>query len=158
MNAIEVVRRRGAPPRPVIDRVLSKIVSSDVPFKGSPCWVFTGSRSPVGYGQIGVGSRSDGTATKAAAHRVTYEAFVGPIPEGLELDHLCSVRSCCNPDHLEPVTHAENVRRGRGRLINGAKTHCKRGHPFDERNTERRKDGGRECLACRVIRNRGLNG
>jgi hypothetical protein len=73
----------------------------------TPCWIWQLSVTRAGYGSIG-GSR-EGTKL---AHRVYYEQAHGPVPEGLELDHLCRVPVCCNPDHLEAVTHAENVRRG----------------------------------------------
>lgn len=68
------------------------------------CWIWTGATS-VGYGRIRVDGRLD------MAHRVSYQLFVGQIPEGLDLDHLCMNRRCCNPSHLEPVTRAENMRR-----------------------------------------------
>jgi hypothetical protein len=73
------------------------------------CWEWTGSLMTDGYGQKCHGGRY------VAAHRLVYEALVGPVPEGLELDHLCGNPSCVNPDHLEPVTHQENMRRGRNR-------------------------------------------
>lgn len=69
------------------------------------CWEWTGLKNVRGYGRINV------AGTMQLAHRATYSALRGPIPEGLELDHLCRNPSCVNPDHLEPVTHAENVRR-----------------------------------------------
>lgn len=84
---------------------LSRYEVQDQGYK-TPCWIWTGSRSPDGYGRHG------GTY----AHTLLYEAHVGPVPEGQELDHLCRVPACCNPDHLEPVTHAENVRRAIGKL------------------------------------------
>lgn len=76
--------------------------------KGDPssCWIWTGKKGSKGYGLAHV----DG-GRQAQAHRVAYELLVGPIPDGLEIDHTCNVRPCVNPDHLEPVTHAENVRR-----------------------------------------------
>src|SRR5688500_4996363 len=74
--------------------------------KTSTCWLWTGARHPLGYGHVRYGNRT------SAAHRVAWELINGPIPEGLTLDHLCRVPACVRPDHLEPVTHRENVRRG----------------------------------------------
>lgn len=75
------------------------------------CWTWTGSVLPSGYGKISTGPLAAQSGT--TAHRAVYEAFVGPIPEGLHLDHLCRNRLCVRPDHLEPVTQAENNRRAR---------------------------------------------
>jgi hypothetical protein len=99
-------------------------------------------KGPRQYGQYGqVGHK--------AAHRVVYEALVGPVPEGLELDHLCKESRCVNPAHLEPVTHAENVRRGRGwGGQNARKTHCPSGHPYEGDNLILQKRGGRLCRTC----------
>lgn len=80
---------------------------------GDDCWLFQGCTVRGGYGQIRVGNRPN--MRSVYAHRVVYEEMRGPIPEGLELDHLCFTPACVNPDHLEPVTHAENSRRRRGR-------------------------------------------
>jgi hypothetical protein len=85
------------------------------------------------------------------AHRFAYELLVGPIPEGLELDHLCRNHACVNPAHLEPVIHVENIRRGdtdaQGRC-NRDKTHCPAGHPLDEANTYHNPHGWRACRTC----------
>ena len=83
------------------------------------------------------------------AHRIVYELIKGKIPEGLFIDHLCRVRNCVNPDHLEPVTHEENIRRGIGGVnaINRAKTHCLKGHPLSGENMQMR-NGARVCLTC----------
>lgn len=107
-----------------------------------PCWEWRGSRIGRGYGQV---SRR---WLGRLAHRVSYELFVGPIPEDLEIDHLCSNPPCANPDHLEAVTQLENYLRSNAVTIqNAAKTHCSKGHPFDEQNTIR--DGkSRTCRTC----------
>lgn len=95
------------------------------------CWIWTGGKQSMGYGWVYIPKLG-----MRLAHRFTYATLIGPIPEGLELDHLCRVPTCVNPEHLEPVTHRENVLRGQSpTAIHAAKTHCKRGHPFDERNT-----------------------
>lgn len=123
---------------------------------GDDCWIYTGSINPQwGYGRIKIDGR------QVPAHRVAYELAVGPIPAGMDLDHLCHTRDlscpggpdcphrkCVNPSHLEPTTGRENRLRGRSIMaVNAAKTHCKRGHPFDEANTYYSKRG-RICRAC----------
>jgi len=114
--------------------------------KTPTCWLWTGAVNGNGYGNFNESGRYVG------AHRVAYELVIGPIPADLTLDHLCRVRLCVNPSHLEPVTNGDNVRRGMSvPALNARKTHCKRGHPFDARNTYRRPDGSRQCRACRRI-------
>jgi len=111
------------------------------------CWPWQG---PLrnGYGYIHL-SRDK----KVAAHRWTYELFVGPIPEGLTLDHLCRNRSCVKPTHLEPVTNRVNILRGESLSARRARqTHCKRGHPFTAENTTTDAKGRRICRACRKER------
>ena len=115
-----------------------------------PCWLWTAATN-YGYGVIGLGRRQDGIAL---AHRLLYEHMVGPIPEGLCLDHLCRVRACVNPAHMEVVTLAENKRRGEsGPAQNARKTHCPQGHPYDEANTYR-YNGWRQCRTCCLDRRR----
>jgi HNH endonuclease len=113
------------------------------------CWMWTGAQDRHGYGQISRGGRGEG---HISAHRAVYEALVGPIPEGFDLDHLCRVPLCVNPTHLEPVTRGENTRRGLlfATLEDKAnkRTHCKRGHEFTEANTYRRPKGS--CKICRL--------
>ena len=110
------------------------------------CWVWQGPVSRDGYGIISYNSKPNLT------HRVSYIVNKGPIPEGLELDHLCRNRRCCNPDHLDPVSHKENVRRGKTGEVNShrqrSKTECKHGHPFDAKNTYYRSRGSRGCRTC----------
>ena len=124
------------------------------PEPNSGCWLWTGACSRNGYARLG----------QAYAHRLIYEAEKGPIPAGLDIDHLCSVRCCVNPDHLEAVTRSENLRRRKRlnlRIVQPAnrqltyRNYCKRGHEMTEANTYSRKDrwGERECLACRNLRN-----
>ena len=111
--------------------------------KSGDCWVWTAGKSRDGYGNF----KRDGKDLKA--HRVAYELVRGSIPTGLDLDHLCRVRACVNPDHLEPVTRRENIMRGAGYTAEQArKTACKRGHEFTAENTYAWR-GGRICRTCR---------
>lgn len=112
----------------------------------SGCWIYMGSLNKLGYGRMSIGSRTDGTQRKAASvHRIAYELLRGPIPPGLDIDHLCRVRCCVNPDHLEPVSERVNIIRGQSpSAINAAKTECPRcGGPYRGRNR-----GGRVCPKC----------
>lgn len=115
-------------------------------WRGTVCWVWTASRTPGGYGQIRVAGKL------VTAHRWAYENAKGPIPAGLQTDHLCRTRACVNPDHLEGVTQQENIRRGLAGKYQSARTHCPQGHPYDAENTHLYQ-GRRYCLACRKIRN-----
>lgn len=125
--------------------------------KTAGCWFWRGAIHKLGYGQCVIGSRRVvGERTCAMAHRVAYELCVGPIPDGLEIDHLCRVRNCVNPAHLETVTRAENNRRA-GLVI----THCPRGHEYTPENT-RVRACGRCCRTCermlaRVRKDRALS-
>ncbi len=110
------------------------------------CWEWT-DRKAGGYGYIYTG----GQPTNARAHRVAYELLVGPIPDGLVLDHLCRNPGCVNPEHLEAVTQRENTLRGEGVTAREARqTHCKRGHEFTDDNTYRRPSNPswRICRTC----------
>jgi hypothetical protein len=105
------------------------------------CWIWTAAIHPRGgYGQVKDLSRGRMTY----AHRVVYEAVNGSIPDGLEIDHLCNLRACVNPEHLEAVTHAENVRRAVER-----RTTCLSGkHPWPEFASPTGVGGTRRCLGC----------
>jgi len=118
--------------------------------KTATCWLWRGSLDRLGYGMVKVNGRS------RAAHRVAWEFSRGPIPAGLTLDHLCRVRNCVNPNHLEPVTLRENILRGTGVAANHARqTTCIHGHPLTAGNSYSRP-GRRErrCRACDAIASR----
>lgn len=130
-----------------LDRIMARVVVTD-----AGCWQWTGPTTHNGYARVSVDGRN------AMVHRVTYEHHVGPIPDGLDLDHLCRNRTCCNPDHLEPVTRRENLLRGDTvNARHATATHCKHGHAFTIENTMivTRPDGSirqRRCRACRRLR------
>jgi hypothetical protein len=129
------------------ERIASKIDGNQ------SCWIWTAARTGLGYGCVYWNGR------QAMAHRVVYEVMVGAIPDGMELDHLCRNPPCVNPDHLEPVTHGENMRRGliqqRSAEARLAKTHCPHGHLYDYENTYHfitsSGQSGRGCRICRRI-------
>jgi hypothetical protein len=140
MSSSRVVVNFGDPRLP--DRFWSKV--APCPMTG--CWLWTGSISKGGYAFFGMKD------TVCYAHRVSYQSLVGVIPAKFHIDHLCRVRCCVNPAHLEPVTHAENLRRGDN--VQSKKTHCPKGHPYSGDNLIMRKfpDGvvgvNRLCRAC----------
>jgi hypothetical protein len=110
------------------------------------CWEWAGSRNKDGYGKFSVRDAF------AQPHRVAYEMFIGPIPDGLEIDHTCNNPPCCNPHHLKATTRLENWERsGNFTAANARKTHCKNGHVFDEANTRVRVGrNGRQQRICRA--------
>lgn len=158
-------RERKAGRLPLLPVVPHKVLFWSKVDKNGPdgCWIWNGERKPAGYGHFGRNQTG-----RKMAHRHAYELLVGLIPPGLELDHLCRVTCCVNPEHLEPVTPAENrrreaealrplgVRRRRGWGPDRRKpepiTECRRnGHPFTPENTDLRANGKRRCRACRRV-------
>lgn len=112
------------------------------------CWVWTGPMDPYGYGKFFRVEPLKGR-TRLPAHRASYEYLVGPIPDGLVLDHLCRNHPCVNPEHLEPVTDRENILRGKSLAAKNARvTHCPKGHPYAGDNLKITKTGRRRCITC----------
>lgn len=140
---------------PLLERLMARVSQHETPSAHrpdlGPCWLWQGPTDRHGYGIFH--HRAPGTKF---AHRLMYEVLTGPIPDGLVVDHLCRITACCNPAHLEPVTQAENIRRGRApealRQLAAERTHCPNGHPYeagDFRINERGpKKGRRRCLIC----------
>lgn len=132
-------------PKPTIDSITSRFLSK-IAIVGD-CWVWCGGKYPNGYGRFAWSHNS------VLAHIASYTLLVGEIPPGMEIDHTCKNVICVSPDHLEPVTSQENVRRSDspcGR--NARKTHCHRGHEFTNDNTYWIRGRRRDCLACRRLR------
>ena len=118
--------------------------------KTDECWLWTGPQRN-GYGSFTSGG------VRRYAHRYSFERIYGTIPRRLELDHLCRKTLCVNPEHLEAVSHVENVRRGLAGKVNNPstqKTHCPHGHPYDLINTIFTNKGERVCRTCTVAKRR----
>lgn len=129
-----------APPKSAILRRFLGKVRKD----SRGCWLWTGATQSRGYGSFGIGA-----GRTALAHRVSFELHRGPIPAGLTIDHLCRVRRCVRPSHLEAVSMRVNLRRGFGiPAMNARKTHCLRGHPLSGTNLITRRGGRRQCRTC----------
>lgn len=123
---------------PLADRFWAKVSKTDT------CWLWTAAKTGQGYGHIKVDGRM------RPAHRVSYELAIGPIPEGMDLDHLCRTPLCVRPDHLEPVTRRTNVLRGVGYCAQQArKEECVNGHAFTAANTYIWR-GHRTCRKCNI--------
>lgn len=139
---------RGPTPTPLAERLWRRVQ------RGGPndCWLWLGADNGNGYGVIGLGGRNRG---QGYVHRVAWELERGPIPNDLEIDHLCRTRNCVNVRHMALVTHRENNLRGMTMSgIAARKTHCPAGHPYDETNTYHPPGAptNRMCRACLKIR------
>lgn len=128
---------RGPQRRPAAERFWPKVVKTET------CWNWTGARQAGGYGRFGAAP-----GRLVLAHRWSYEALVGPIPDDMTLDHLCRFTSCVNPAHLEVVSRETNALRG---SRNATKTHCDHGHEFTPENTyvPPSRPNIRDCRTCR---------
>lgn len=150
----EQMRRSGQLPAPLTHR---ERFAMGYRILEDGCWRWMRTLGHNGYGQFGMNRRH------VYAHRAAYMLFIGPIPAGMQVDHICHTidlsckagdeclhRRCVNPDHLELVTPRENQLRGHGTFaaINSVKTHCPAGHPYDEKNTHYNYDGSRTCRKC----------
>ena len=133
----------------ILDRFFKKI-SVDW---NTGCWEWTAGTSR-GYGTFWTGASAADRNKFVGAHVFSYEYFTGkPVPKGMELDHLCRVPHCINPDHLEPVTHRINMLRGDGPpAANAVKTHCPNGHPLSGDNIYKISRGDRVCKICNKAR------
>lgn len=119
-------------------RFLNKVIKTD------HCWLWSAKKEKAGYGRFAIRER------EFAAHRVSYQLFVGDIPNGLTIDHQCNNPSCVRPSHLKPMTMRDNLLRGNTfQAENAKKTHCMRGHLFSKENTYISPNGNRSCKKCR---------
>ena len=140
------VGKYGPSPVNVVERILHKTVYDH------GCWLFTGAKSQKGYGVVSRPPTIDGAKQSILAHRIIFEDEHGPIADGLELDHLCRNTMCCNPLHLEAVTHLENMARSSTSAARkrraALQTHCKHGHELSGANLGINSAGNRYCRYC----------
>jgi len=125
--------------RTAFNRAKKRLDKYSMPEPNSGCVLWIGAIMKNGYGVSSFDSKS------VLAHRLAYQIHIGSIPEGLQIDHTCRVRCCVNPYHLEPVTCAENLRRGVGQLPHEL---CRRGHPLTPENLKWKSNGKRHCKIC----------
>lgn len=141
LKPLRHMRKKGTPPEIVYDEVECK-----VPGLVGPCRIWRYHKDDDEYGIVSFNGKS------VKVHRYVWERDVGPIPEGMMIDHRCRVRSCCNSNHHRVVTQQVNATENVANhswQINAAKTRCKRGHPFSKANTYVSKNGSRQCRACK---------
>lgn len=143
----EAPPRRGAGLQPMSGKMMKekeRFMNLVIPIPESGCWIWAGAINWKGYGRFWLSGKLK------SAHRISYEWFIGEIPKGLQIDHLCRVRCCVNPNHLEPVTPQINSSRGNVGAYWANKTHCPHGHLYSKDNTYR-NNGKRFCRTCRKI-------
>lgn len=132
--------------RPVEERFWEKVDAT------GDCWEWTGAKTPTGYGTF-FPTRS----TPMRAYRFVWELLIGPIPEGMQIDHMCLNTRCVNPLHLRLATPRDNALRGHSRpALNARKTHCNEGHPLSGDNLRIYRNG-RVCVACERRRNLAIS-
>ena len=139
--------------RKILQQIFSKIkISTELFYNNSPCWEWTAYRDKDGYGKLRDGKN------QRPAHRLIFSYFVEQIPSHLHCDHLCQVKHCVNPCHMEPVTPKINIyRSANAASLNVQKTHCLRGHPFNETNTRLSPDKRhRICRKCEYEKTKRL--
>lgn len=131
----------------MFDWTFERRIMSHIQIDSSGCWEWIGSKTKNGYGQIRIAGKL------ISAHRYAYEEINGVIPLGLDLDHLCRNRACINPNHLEPVTRSENLKRAVGMgAYQKTKTGCPSGHPYAGANLYLHPSGRRVCKRCSANR------
>jgi hypothetical protein len=132
------------------DTLMQRFNEKWIPVPESGCWLWTGALGGDGYGAI----YSDRDRKKIKAHQAAYELYKGELTPGLNIDHLCRVHCCVNPNHLEEVTHVENMRRGIVWDFNKKKTHCPKGHEYSGNNLYITTRGHRACKTCMRLKGR----
>lgn len=142
--------KRGGQFRPLMDKLMEKIEVDP----SSGCWIWKGALNNNGYGILYI-KLPDGRRAPRLAHRLMYAERIGPLTDGLVLDHLCRVRNCANPEHLEQTTHRINILRGEGLAAKRAvATHCVHGHELSGDNVILVNGRYRRCRECKLIESR----